>query len=96
MGPYNPLDKQLSYDPETGEVTEWRVKPYNKVDETAAYHDICYDMGRNKGDCDKEIVESLEQIPYGEMPKWGSTARFLINTKKKLGLGLQAKNARRR
>ena len=95
MGPYNPLEKQLTYDPETGEVTEWRVKPYNKVDEIAAYHDICYDMGKNKGDCDREMVESLDQIPYGEMPKWGSTARFLINTKKKLGLGLQ-KNARRR
>ena len=95
MGPYNPLDKQLNYDPETGKVTEWRVKPYNKVDEIAAYHDICYDMGKNKGDCDREMVQSLDQIPYGEMPKWGSTARFLINTKKKLGLGLQ-KNARRR
>ena len=23
MGPYNPLDKQLSYDPNTGKVTEW-------------------------------------------------------------------------
>ena len=95
MGPYNPLDKQLSYDPNTGEVTEWRVKPYNKADEIAAYHDICYDMGRPKGDCDREMVQSLDEIPYGEMPKWGSTARFLINTKKKLGLGLQ-KNARRR
>ena len=95
MGPYNPLKKQLSYDPNTGEVTEWRVKPYNKVDEIAAYHDICYDMGRPKGDCDKEMVQSLDAIPYGKMPKWGSTARFLINTKKKLGLGPQ-KNARRR
>ena len=95
MGPYNPLEKQLSYDPETGEVTEWRVKPYNKVDEIAAYHDICYDVGKNKGDCDREMVKSLDQIPFGEMPKWGSTARFLINTKKKLGLGLQ-KNAQRR
>ena len=95
MGPYIPLEKQLTYDPETGEVTEWRVKPYNKVDEIAAYHDICYDMGKNKNDCDREMVQSLDQIPYGEMPKWGSTARFLINTKKKLGLGLQ-KNARRR
>ena len=93
MGPYNPLDKQLSYDPNTGEVTEWRVKPYNNVDEIAAYHDICYDMGRPKGDCDREMVQSLDAIPYGEMPKWGSTARFLINTKQKLGLGL---NARRR
>ena len=95
MGPYNPLEKQLSYNPETGEVTEWKVKPYNKVDEIAAYHDICYDMGKNKGDCDRQMVESLDQIPYGEMPKWGSTARFLINTKKKLGLGLQ-KNVIRR
>ena len=40
-----------------------------------------------------EMVQSLDDIPYGEMSKWGSTARFLINTKKKLGLGLQ-KNAR--
>ena len=95
MGPYSPLDKQLSYDPNTGEVTEWRVKPYNRVDEIAAFHDICYDMGRPKSDCDQEMVQSLDAIPYGEMPKWGSTARFLINTKKKLGLGLQ-KNARRR
>ena len=95
MGPYNPLDKQLSYDPNTGEVTEWRVKPYNKIDEIAAYHDICYDMGRPKGDCDQEMVQSLDAIPYGEMPKWGSTARFLINIKKKRGLGLQ-KNALRR
>ena len=86
VGPYNPLDKQLSYDPETGEVTEWKVKPYNNVDEIAAYHDI------NR---DREMVQSLDEIPFGEMPKWGSTTRFLINTKKKLGLGLQ-KNASRR
>ena len=52
-------------------------------------------MERNKGDCDKEMVQSLDNIPYGEMPKWGSTARFLINTKQKIGLGLR-KNAKRR
>lgn len=91
MGPYNPLDKQLSYDPNTGEVLEWYVKPYNKVDKIAAHHDICYDMGKNKGDCDKEMVNSLDKIPYGETPKWGQTARFLINTKQKLGLGVKKK-----
>lgn len=48
MGPYNPFDKQLKYDPNTGEVLEWYVQPYNKVDEIAAHHDICYDMGKNK------------------------------------------------
>ena len=31
MGPYNPFEQQLNYNPETGEVTEWKVKPYNKV-----------------------------------------------------------------
>ena len=31
-------------------------------------------MGNDKGDCDKKMVESLDMIPYGEMPKWGQTA----------------------
>ena len=96
MGAYNPLDKQLEYDPETGEVLKWKVLPHNKVDEISAYHDICYDMGKNKGECDKEMIKSLDQIPYGEMPKWGSTTRFLINTKQKLGLGVNSKNVKRR
>ena len=96
MGEYNPLDDQLEYDPETGEVLKWKVLPYNKVDEISAYHDICYDMGKNKGECDKKMVKSLDSIPYGEMPKWGSTARFLINTKQKLGLGLNSKYVKRR
>ena len=91
MGPYNPLEKQLDYDPETGEVLRWYVKPYNKVDEIAANHDICYyrvKTGKtNKGDCDRQMVKELDKIPYGEMPKWGQTARFLINTKQKTWVG---------
>ena len=27
------------------------------------------------------MIQSLDNIPYGEIPKWGQTARFLINTK---------------
>ena len=96
MGAYNPLEKQLEYDPETGEVLKWKVMPYNKVDEISGYHDICYDMGKNKGECGKEMVKSLDKIPYGEMPKWGSTERFLINTKQELGLGVNSKNVKRR
>ena len=95
MGPYNPLDKQLEYDRNTGEVTKWHVQPYNKVDEIAAHHDICYDMRKNKGECDKQMVKSLDEIPYGQMPKWGQTARFLINTKQKLGLGTKNVKGRR-
>ncbi|MCG8372484.1 MAG: hypothetical protein MI700_03085 [Balneolales bacterium] len=89
MGPYNPLDKQLQYDPATGEVLKWHVKPKNKVDEIAAHHDICYDMGKNKGDCDRDMVKSLDSIPYRDMPKWGMIARTIINNKQKLGLGIK-------
>ena len=32
------------------------------------------------------MIKSLDSIPCGKMPKWGQTARFLINTKQKLGL----------
>ena len=59
------------------------------MDEIAAYHDICYDMEKDKGDCDRRMVKSLDSIPYGEMPKWGQTARFLIDKKQKLGLGVK-------
>ena len=56
IGLYNSLYKQLTYDKikDSGEVLEWKVQPYNKVDEIAAYRDICYDMGKNKDDCDRE------------------------------------------
>jgi len=76
-GPDNPLDEQLSYDPETGEVLEWKVPPYDKVNEIAACRDIYYDLGKNKGDCDREMIKSLDQIPYGEMPKWGQTGTII-------------------
>ena len=43
------------------------------------------------------MVKSLVSIPYGEKPKWEQTARFLINTKQKLGLGLpKSKNVKGR
>lgn len=56
---------------------EWNVQPYNKVDKIAAYHDICCDMSKNKRDCDRAMVKSPDMIPYGEMPKWDQTGRFL-------------------
>ena len=94
LGPYNPLEEQLQYDKNTGKVTKWNVKPLNKVDKIAAHHDICYDMGKNKVECDKQMVKSLDEIPYGQMPKWGQTARFLINTKQKLGLGVKQRKTK--
>ena len=45
-------------------------------------------MGKDEGDCDRQMVKALDEIPYGQMPKCGQTVRFLITTKQKLGLGV--------
>lgn len=87
MGPYNPLEKQLKYDKNTGEITDWMVRPKNRVDEISAYHDVCYDMGKDKNVCDKKMVNSLNEIPSSQMPYWGKVAKSLINSKQKLGWG---------
>ena len=76
MGTYNPLENQLEYDKSTSEVTKWHVQLNNKVDEIAANYDICYDMGKSKGECDKKTVASIDALPYFEVPKWVSIARF--------------------
>ena len=48
-----------------------------------------------KNEADRKMVKSLDAIPWKER-QWGhAMARAMINTKQKLGLGLQ-KNARRR
>ena len=46
MGPYNPLQDQLKYNKDTGEIIEYYVKPENKLDEISAHHDVCYDHGQ--------------------------------------------------
>ena len=51
-------------------------------------------MRKNKGDCDRKMVSELDSTPHGEMPKWGMTARKVIDLKQKLGLGM-AKNRKR-
>src|SRR5215470_4437423 len=55
-GPYNPLHEQLDeYDnPLPGQ------EPYNKVDEIAMRHDICYrDQKDGKHGCDKKMLDEL-------------------------------------
>ena len=54
MGPFTPLDKQLEFDPESGEITKWIVPPFNKVDEISAHHDVCYSRGIDKNECETE------------------------------------------
>ena len=84
MGPFNPLDKQLKFDPETGEIAKWIVPPFNKVDEISAHHDVCYSRGVDKNECDRTMVSELDKIHYGELSKMGMFARKVINTKQNL------------
>ena len=45
---------------------------------------------------DRKMVKALDAIPWKQR-QWGhAMARTMINTKQKLGLGLQTKNVKRR
>ena len=91
-GPYNDLDKQLRFDPVTGEILEIYQQPTGKTDAVAMQHDVDYSVCKGDKKCknkaDKKMVKALDAIPYKER-QWGHTlARNVINAKEKLGLGL--------
>ena len=100
-GPGNPLDKQLRHD-DKGNILEIYQQPTGPTDAVSMQHDVDYSVCGNKPKseqlkckhaADKKMVKSLDAIPWKKR-QWGHTlARTIINTKQKLGLGL---NARRR
>ena len=90
-GPYNPLDKQLRYDPNTGQILEIYQQPTGKTDAVSMQHDVdyavCGDDRKCKNSADRKMVAALDAIPYNER-QWGhAVARNVINTKESLGLG---------
>ena len=94
LGPYNgPLEKQMLYDKQTGEIYKYHDKPKNVLDKIASRHDICYELKpKNKGLCDRIMVKEIDNIPFKERP-WGTFAiKQIINTKQKLGLGIDNSN----
>ena len=103
-GPGNPLESQLRYDPQTGKILEIFDQPTGRTDAVSMQHDVDYSVCGNKptneqikckNEADRKMIKSLDAIPWKQR-QWGhSLARTMINTKQKLGLGLQ-KNARRR
>ena len=89
LGPYNgPLEKQMLYDKQTGNIYKYYDKPKNVLDKIASRHDICYELKpRNKSLCDRIMVKEIDNVPYKEKP-WGTAMiRSIINTKQKLGMG---------
>ena len=100
-GPYNPLEKQVKFNPETGEILEIYQQPTGATDAIAMQHDVDYDVCSNrekrygenlkkcKNKADKKMVNSLDEVPYKQR-QWGhAVARNAINAKQKLGLGLK-------
>ena len=87
LGPYNPLDTQLLYDKQTGEILKYYDRPKNILDKISSKHDTCYSVEKNKNDCDRIMVNEIDNIPYKQRP-WGTFAiKQIINTKQKLGMG---------
>ena len=41
-GPYNPLDKQLTYDPKTGKILKIYQQPTGTADAVSMQHDVDY------------------------------------------------------
>ena len=52
------------------------------------YHDICYSIGKNKNDCDTEMIINLDNLKYGEASKMTPIIRSIINKKQQFGLSV--------
>ena len=91
-GPYNPLEKQLKFDPETGEILDIYQKPTGKTDAIAIQHNVdyslCNDDKKCKNKADAKMVTALDSIPWKER-QWGHAGvRNVIAAKQKLGFGI--------
>ena len=99
-GPGNPLDKQLKYNPNTGQILEIYEEPTGKTDAVSMQHDVDYSVCGNKpksdqikckNEADRKMVKALDSIPWKER-QWGHiVARNAIAAKAKLGLGVKKK-----
>ena len=92
LGPYNALHEQVKFDPSTGVIEKVIQEPTNALDRIAMKHDICYTTNpQNKGDCDRQMVKSIDEMPYKDVNKMAMLARTIINKKQQLGLGVKKK-----
>ena len=73
-GPYNDLEKQVRYDPTTGEILEIYDPPTGRTDGINMQHDvdysICKDDWKCKNKANRKLVEALDKVPCNER-QWG-------------------------
>ena len=105
-GPGNPLEQQLRYDSNTGQILEIYQQPTGKTDAVSMQHDVDYSVCANKpksnqvkckNDADRKMVKALDAIPWKDR-QWGhAVARNAIAAKSKLGMGVKkSKNVKSR
>ena len=98
-GPGNPLEQQLTYDPNTGQILEIYQKPTGRTDAVSMQHDVDYSVCANKSksnqvkcknEADRKMVKALDAIPWKDR-QWGhAVARNAIAAKSKLGMGTKS------
>ena len=98
-GPGNPLEQQLRYDPNTGQILEIYQQPTGRTDAVSMQHDVDYSVCGNKSksdqvkcknEADRKMVKALDAIPWKDR-QWGHTiARNAIAAKSKLGMGVRS------
>ena len=102
-GPGNPLEEQVKWDPNTGQILEIYQQPTGKTDRVSMLHDIAYSVCANKpkadqvkckNKADRKMVKALDAIPWKDR-QWGhAVARNAIAVKAKVGLGVKKKGNR--
>ena len=88
LGPYNDLEAQIDYNKRLGTIQKIHVKPKNLLDRTAMLHDACYAIGKNKNECDREMVKNIDNIPKNKRPFITALIRGIINKKQQFGLSV--------
>ena len=66
-GPYNPLEKQVKYDPEAGEILGIYQPPTGATDAIAMQQDVDYDVCSN---CEKNMVKISKNANTKRIKKW--------------------------
>ena len=86
-GPGNPLEQQLRYDPNTGQILEIYQQPTGRTDAVSMQHDVDYSVCGNKpksdqvkckNDADRKMVKALDAIPWKDR-QWGHFVDYSIN-----------------
>ena len=82
LGPYKDLENQLLYDKQNGDIYTYYDKPKNVLDKIASRHDTCYAVKKNKNDCDRIMVDEINNILFKQRPYGTFAIKKTINTKK--------------